>query len=135
MMRFYCTIVFIAVLISLSCKEEKETTLDHSPMLEIMAIHDELMPKMGHIAQLEKKLESFDDPKSIEVAKELNDANEAMMSWMGLVAKDFDTEELLGRKPITEDKTNLINEYTKSVNELKTQMEGAIAHAQKLLEE
>jgi len=51
-----------------------------------MAIHDKVMPEMGKIHSLKKQLKAIEVPQANEIildhVKELNDADEAMMTWM-----------------------------------------------------
>ena len=54
---------------------------------EIMDVHDEVMPKMGKIRDLEKQCRSIaltspDSSELIRQAEFLSNANEAMMIWM-----------------------------------------------------
>ena len=59
-----------------------------------MAVHDEVMPKMGKIRNLEKQcrsvaLTSPDSSELIRQAESLSNANEAMMIWMREFNSDF----------------------------------------------
>ena len=52
---------------------------------EIMVVHDEVMPEMSTIHRIKKRLRKFDDDGNLEVKtmiQRLDDADEAMMSWM-----------------------------------------------------
>ncbi len=79
-----CTILFL----SFSCKQkqdDKETTTESTAQMDkVMAIHDEVMPKMGTIGklvgELKPKVDSTEMGRQYEVAmKDLQDANTAMM--------------------------------------------------------
>lgn len=76
---------------------------------EIMDVHDEVMPKMGKIRNLEKQFRSaaLTSPNATELmsqAEVLASANEAMMNWMRNFNNDFQgldeekKEYLLGQK-------------------------------------
>ena len=76
---------------------------------EIMDVHDEVMPKMGKIRNLEKQFRSaaLTSPDATELMRQaevLASANEAMMNWMRNFNNDFQgldeekKEYLLGQK-------------------------------------
>ena len=76
---------------------------------EIMDVHDEVMPKMGKIRNLEKQFRSaaLTSPNATELMRQadaLASANEAMMNWMLNFNNDFQgldeekKEYLLGQK-------------------------------------
>ena len=61
---------------------------------EIMDVHDEVMPKMGKIRNLEKQFRSaaLTSPDATELMRQaevLASANEAMMNWMRNFNNDF----------------------------------------------
>jgi len=57
-----------------------------------------------------------------------------MMMWMEGLGNDFETEELLMRKELSAEKLEVLETYTKSVSDLKKQMEDAITQAKKVVE-
>ena len=84
----------IALIALLSCnsdKKEEQMLFD-----EVMALHDEVMPKMGTLRSLANELSSKADSLSMDslmdnsnsinemrsLSKSLKDANEGMMEWM-----------------------------------------------------
>ncbi|MEQ9297013.1 MAG: hypothetical protein RIF33_00545 [Cyclobacteriaceae bacterium] len=83
----------IAVVFFTSCGDggqaEREKLRD-----EVMALHDEVMPKMGDLRKTRKSLEALADSLAMDslqaaqaqefraIAKEIGDANESMMAWM-----------------------------------------------------
>jgi hypothetical protein len=74
-----------------SAKSGSETDLLFQ---EIMDAHDEVMPKMGKIRNLEKQFRSaaLTSPDSTELSRQaetLASANEAMMTWMRNFNNDF----------------------------------------------
>ncbi len=119
-------------------KTSNETTEEVTQMEEIVAVHDELMPKMSEISllitQLEERMDSTQaDSIRQVVVMDLKSANEAMMTWMMDFSKDYDSEEVMEGKELTPEKEALLDTYTSSVMELKDKMEGAMERAQALL--
>jgi hypothetical protein len=107
-------------------------------MEEIVAVHDELMPKMSEISllitQLEERMDSTQaDSIRQVVVMDLKSANEAMMTWMMDFSNDYDSEEVMEGKELTPEKEALLDTYTSSVMELKDKMEGAMERAKALL--
>lgn len=87
-------ILFILIM-AISCKHQNHDHSHHSqeaeesrsPLYnEVMAIHDAVMPEMSTIHNLKKKLKAAELPETKEIIlskiKALNEADEAMMSWM-----------------------------------------------------
>lgn len=108
-----------------------------STMEEVMAIHDEVMPKMGELNQLkeslEKKAETMegDDPSKsavIGALGALETADEAMMDWM----RNFEP-------PVQGDESDEVLNYLKiekeKISEVRDQMLESMAKAKSLLEE
>jgi exonuclease VII large subunit len=92
---------------------------------KVMAIHDEVMPKMNDIHKLKKQLEEEikNSPDLVEERKQqiesrikqLNEANENMMQWM----RQFNPEDYKADK---EEYLNYLNEELKSVKKVKEDM-------------
>ncbi len=128
------TLVFI-----LSCKEKKETeTL--TQMKEVMAIHDEVMPKMGTIGklvgELKPKIDSTETGIAYEMAmKDLQAAHKSMMDWMKGFGDRFTSDEILNGAELTEEKQMWLNEEEKKVKALKEQINSSIENAEILLKE
>ncbi len=98
-------------LISVSCdeapKEKKETTEVSSEveayqekfnglMKETVAVHDEVMPKMGEIKSLISKLGEAElaEEKAEELIGNLKDGHDHMMKWMKEFSSTFDRTEV-----------------------------------------
>ncbi|MER3319747.1 MAG: hypothetical protein RIB79_15750 [Allomuricauda sp.] len=129
-----CTVFFL----SFSCKEGKKAPEGSSQMEEVMAIHDEVMPKMGTIGKLvgdlKAKVDTTEMGQKYEVAmKDLQDANTAMMDWMKDFGDRFNHEEILEGKELTEEKQQWLNEEEEKVKEVKEKINGSIARAEALL--
>ncbi|MEM1319480.1 MAG: hypothetical protein AAGG75_04445 [Bacteroidota bacterium] len=62
---------------------------------EVMVVHDEVMPKMGDMTKIKKKLKTLDKNPSIEAAiVKLEDADKAMWDWMHNMKSMSDVKEL-----------------------------------------
>lgn len=104
-----------------------------------MAIHDELMPKMGKIGRLVEELNKIEDSTETgkmyrEAKLDLQEANKAMMDWMKGLGDRFDYEEIMKGKELTEQKRQWLKEEEEKVKVLQEKINGSIARAEKLLE-
>jgi|SRR6056297_1290221 len=129
-----CTVLFL----SFSCKEEKKAPEGPTQMKKVMAIHDEVMPKMGTIGklvgELKPKVDSTETGKQYEVAmKDLQAANTAMMDWMKEFGDRFDHEEILEGKELSAEKQQWLDEEEEKVKVVKEKINGSIARAEALL--
>lgn len=134
------TFLFVLALsiIAFSCKEEKST--DTTQMKKVMAVHDEVMPKMGTIGSMVGELSSKEDSTAIgqkykDARKDLQDAHKSMMDWMKGFGNRFDSDEILNGKELTEQKQKWLDEEEEKVNALKDQINESIEKAQKLLDQ
>lgn len=136
-------ILIIASLVlafAISCKEEKKALPESDQMKTVMAIHDEVMPKMGKIgslvAQLRKKIDSDQGGMTEKKAMEdLQDANKSMMDWMQGFGNRFDSEEILDGKALSEEKKQWLDEEEEKVKIVKEKINTSIANAEALLKE
>tara|TARA_R110002051_G_scaffold281538_2_gene343168 strand:- start:4013 stop:4429 length:417 start_codon:yes stop_codon:yes gene_type:complete len=120
-----------------SCKETPKTEAP-TQMQRVLAVHDEVMPKMGYmgqlIAQLDDKIEETDTPEAyMEAGEDLREANIAMNDWMKNFVDSFDPEETRKGKALTEEKQKLLNEEEKKVEALRDQINTSIENAENLL--
>lgn len=134
--------VVIFLITSTSCKEKKETPEAESPtqMEQVMAVHDEVMPKMNNINSLISKLEAKVDPKAPDpiyrnAVNDLKEANKSMMDWMMEFGNHFNSGEIMNGDPLSEEKKQLLNEDQAKMNEVKKKMNGSIERAEALLKE
>ena len=132
-----CTLLTLVFLFS--CKEKKEAEDTLTQMKEVMAIHDEVMPKMGTIgklvAELKSKVDSTESGIAYEVAmKDLQAAHKSMMDWMKGFGDRFTSDEILNGAELTEEKQIWLNEEEEKVIALKEQINTSIKNAEKLLE-
>lgn len=84
-MRVISIFLTFCCLILSSCDNVENT--EYSLLYdEVMAIHDEVMPKMRDISKAKKSLKKINDESLNEMVQQqitqLEDADEAMMSWM-----------------------------------------------------
>lgn len=134
------TIVFILLTCCtglFSCKEEKKEE-GMTQMQEVMAIHDEVMPKMGEIGRLVGQLKPMvdslgtDSPEG-KAMRNLQDANKAMMDWMQGIGERFDADEIMKGKELTEEKQQWLNEEEEKVKVVKDKINTSIENAKVLL--
>ncbi len=129
-----CTVLFL----SFSCKQEKKVAEGPTQMEKVMAIHDEVMPKMGTIGklvgELKAKVDTTEMGQKYEVAmKDLQDANTAMMDWMKDFGDRFNSDEILNGKELSEEKQQWLDEEEAKVKEVKEKINGSIERAEALL--
>ncbi|MEZ4779665.1 MAG: hypothetical protein R2786_09820 [Flavobacteriaceae bacterium] len=133
--------LFLIVLLAASitaCKEKVTEPAGPTQMEQVIAIHDELMPKMGEVGELIVKLESSMDSTQVDSMKltaiqNLKGANQEMMNWMMDFGNAFDSAEVFDGKELSEEKLKTLTSFQESVNNLKSSMEAAISNAEKLL--
>nr|WP_321415779.1 hypothetical protein [uncultured Allomuricauda sp.] len=138
MRKVFPFLISAVLLLSLSCKQENKTTEEQTQMKEVMAIHDEVMPKMGAIGklvgELKSKVDSTEMGQQYEAAmKDLQQANMAMMDWMKDFGDRFDHEEILNGKELSEEKQQWLDEEEEKVKMVKEKINGSIERAEALL--
>lgn len=133
------TLLIISIILGLvSCKQEKKTPEGPTQMEQVMAIHDEVMPKMGtlakYTAELKAKVDTTEMGRQYEAAmKDLQNANTSMMDWMMGFGDRFDSDEILNGKELTAQKLAWLNEEEEKVKAVKEQINSSIAKAEELL--
>lgn len=127
-MKLLISILFISLAFLTSCGQKTDTAYDKL-YDEVMVIHDEVMPEMGTINKAKKALKKMktDDNAALIDAQiqKLEDADEAMMSWM----HQF-------KKPKNEDpKANIayLKEQKVKIQEVKDIMLSTIAESQNMI--
>ncbi|GGW46703.1 hypothetical protein [Arenibacter certesii] len=128
-------VLTVLTTLSYSCKEAKQDT---SQMKEVLAIHDEVMPKMGTIgnliSELDEEITKSDTAESYTKARQdLKDAHKSMMDWMRNFGDRFDGEEIMKGKTLTEEKQQWLNEEEEKVKVLRDQINSSIKNAEELL--
>ncbi len=138
MKKFLFLSVFVISIAFLACKQEKKAPEGPSQMESVMAIHDEVMPKMGTIGklvgELKEKVDTTEMGQKYEVAmKDLQEANMAMMDWMKDFGDRFNSDEILNGKELTEEKQQWLDEEEEKVKVVKEKINGSIERAKALL--
>ncbi len=140
-MTFKTATLFLSLfLILVSCKPDPKKDKELSQMEEVMAVHDEVMPKMGTIsnliADLKPKVDSTEVGKeNLKAIRDLQGAHKSMMKWMQDFGKRFDYEEIMNGKELNAEKQGWLNEEEIKVNELREKINTSIANAERVLAE
>jgi hypothetical protein len=125
----------------LSCKEGKKVehkTLN-SQMKEVMAIHDEVMPKMSLLGKMVGEMTVKEDSSALGLQYknariDLQAAHKSMMDWMQGFGNRFDSDEILNGKELSGQKQIWLDEEEENVKALRDQINSSIEEAKKLLD-
>lgn len=133
LLAFACLAVITA-----SCKQESKKEETNPKMAEVMAIHDEVMPKMGTIGKLVAELKPMADTSQtdsayIKAVTDLQAAHKSMMDWMKGFGERFDSEEILKGKPLTPEKQKWLEEEEVKVKAMRDQVNQSIKNAEQLI--
>ncbi len=137
-MKYSLILLFLA-LVNLACKTETKTSETSSSQMEqVMAIHDEVMPKMGKlgklVAELKQKVDTTATGREYEAAmRDLQAAHQSMMDWMRGFGERFDSDEILRGKALTAQKQLWLDEEEEKVKLLREQINSSIGKAETLL--
>ncbi len=135
-MRYLTIVLSLLLVFTISCKNDsKEQGLQ---MKEVMAIHDEVMPKMSEIsklvATLKAKADSTENSKAYKDAmKDLQDAHKEMMDWMTGFGNRFNSDEILNGASLNPEKMKWLKEEEKKIKKVKKDIIKSIDNAKKLL--
>ena len=107
-------------------------------MQQVMAVHDEVMPKMNTISklisQVDAKIQAGDSTETyIKASQDLKDANKAMFDWMKGFTDRFDREEIMNGKALSDEKQKFLDEEETKAKALRDQMNTSIKNAEALL--
>lgn len=142
-MKSKILITYISVILFvIACKEQKksaDSSEENSKMEQVMAIHDEVMPKMSTIGKLVSELKPKADSTEMgqqynKAMTDLQEAHKAMMDWMKGFGDRFDSDEILNGKMLTDEKKQWLEEEELKVKALKEQINSSIENAEKILE-
>ncbi len=129
-MRLSALILLVCLTIAQSCGSKGPAEVENLHE-QVMVVHDEVMPKMSDINRAKKKLRKIKDPSLNEdvltLLTDLENADEAMMSWM----HDY-------KKPSGEDleaAKKYLNDQLVKITEVKDVMLSSIANAEKFIAE
>ena len=130
-----------ALSLVLQCEPNTQNKHSNSPspidelLEEVMAVHDKVMPEMGTIHRLRKKLkqrlsDGIEDPALKEkiqaTIKTLDDADEGMMSWMAAFK--------MPKEDSNAAKLNYLKEQQLQIAKVKEDILNAIEMAKSLVE-
>lgn len=120
-------------------QESETTAIDPHSMEGVMAVHDEVMPKMGEISMLidALKVQADKNPDSphANAMRKLQESHKAMMDWMREFGDAFTSDEILKGAALSEEKKERLRLEAERIESVKTLMLESIAKGQKLLEE
>lgn len=138
-MRFIMPLLAFLLISTLSCKDEAKKKEVNLQMKEVMAIHDEVMPKMSElsnlVATLKSKADSTANGKEYKDAMEdLQDAHKEMMDWMKEFGDRFNYDEILNGASLSSEKKKWLKEEKKKIKKVKKDILKSIEKAKKLLE-
>lgn len=140
MKKFLSLIAVVFLISNISCKDEKKVdeNASENQMAKVMAIHDEVMPKMSVMGKMVGELSSKEDSTELglqykNARKGLQDAHKAMMDWMQGFGNRFDSDEILNGKALTPQKQSWLDEEEVKIKALREQINTSIANAEKLL--
>ncbi|MBD0777003.1 hypothetical protein HPE56_04280 [Maribacter sp. ANRC-HE7] len=140
MKKFLSLIAVVFLISNISCKDEKKVdeNASENQMAKVMAIHDEVMPKMSVMGKMVGELSSKEDSTELglqykNARKGLQDAHKAMMDWMQGFGNRFDSDEILNGKALTAQKQSWLDEEEAKIKALREQINTSIANAEKLL--
>ncbi len=142
----FCFLVFTLAFVS--CKDDnkqkegsQQEQVDDSSaqMKEVMAIHDEVMPKMSELNAMIVKLEAEVDSttargqEAATIVFELQDAYKSMMTWMKDFSQGFTTEEIMDGSELNEEKKQLLNQEEEKVRIVRDKINGSLEKAKSFL--
>ncbi|WP_372973649.1 hypothetical protein [Muriicola sp.] len=133
-------ILILSFFLIFSCKTENKKPDQPTKMQEVIAIHDEVMPKMSDISKLVAELKPMADSteagmKYMTAMKDLQAAHRSMMDWMQGFGSRFDSDEILNGKELSEEKRTWLLEEEQKVIQLREDINGSIERAETLLRE
>lgn len=135
--KFFLFILFLTFISA--CKDSPQKSDTPSQMKEVMAIHDEVMPKMGDIsklvATLKSKVDTTESGKEYEKAMiDLQNAHKEMMDWMRSFGDRFNSDEILNDAALSPEKLKWLEEEEQKIKKVKEDINSSIENAEKLLE-
>jgi len=137
-MKKIVALLIVLLVFTMSCKNEKKETKETTRMERVIAVHDEMMPKMGTLGSLINKLKPKIDSSAVgkqykAAENDLEDAYNYMMDWMKGFGDRFDSDEIMKGKALSKEKEALLIEEEKKVNIMRDKINQSIANAEALL--
>ncbi|MEX0274523.1 MAG: hypothetical protein AB3N16_09100 [Flavobacteriaceae bacterium] len=138
-MRTFILALGIVSILSFGCKDDKKNSAPNK-MKTVMAVHDEVMPRMGEIGKLVAELKAKEDSTEVGMRytaarKELQEAHKGMMDWMQNFGNRFTPDEILNDAALTDEKTKWLDEEEINVQKVADDINTSIANAKRLLEQ
>ncbi len=129
----------IATAIACNTRTSKEAETYNKLFDEVITVHDEIMPAMGKLNSLSKKLkQEAGSTGSSGILDSLQMSHKAMMDWMKDFSEKFPYGEFNPKDKTTEEitaKINILEEEKNEVYELRELISQSIEKAEKLLSE
>ena len=129
------SLFFLSLLLFFSCQENPKDSQQYAQMSRILAIHDEVMPKMSTIAKLSSELKPLikEDSLAKEKFDNLVHAHEEMMNWMQAFGTKFNSDEIMNGAELIEEKREILAQEKIAITEVKEAMLYAISDAENYL--
>ena len=138
-MKSAIPLFLIVLLMFASCGEQKKSPKD-ALYDKVMAVHDEIMPKMGAIMKYKKQLndkidtliEEGADANADKIAEltqaiaDLDNSHEEMMNWMREFDNDFEGM-------VNEEVMEYLNNQKKKIENVGKVANSALSNAEKIL--
>jgi predicted transcriptional regulator len=138
-MRLIIPAFLIVVLLFASCGEQKKSAKDLLKE-KVMAVHDEIMPKMGDIMKYKKELNAKinelaqagieENAYEIEMLKkavtDLDNSHDEMMGWMHQYNNDFEGM-------VEKEVMDYLNDQMKKIEDVAKTTNAALKSAEELL--
>lgn len=135
------TISILAIALLSACQSgNQDEAMEEKTKAEIMAVHDEVMPRMSEMQRLKKKLQTLAASEMVadsaavqaifETTRFLEDADEGMMSWMS----EFKQPASMRNTKSHEEIMAYLEDQKGEIEKVKKDMEGSIEKATLLLQ-
>lgn len=131
-MKYLSISIVLLLTMLISCGPKHDNPEVKKLYDEVIAIHDEVMPKISDISKLRRKVRKLDNqnPSSLAIIKQLEDADDGMMNWMS----DFQVYKTYADSS-KESKMRYLEIEKKKIQEVSDQMYSSIKTAKEFLNE
>jgi hypothetical protein len=137
---FFSVFLIVSSVLIVSCSEKQKEAKDEL-YDKVMAVHDEIMPKMGDIMkfkkQLQEKIDALSEAEEIDSVKiseleqaiaDLDNSHDEMMGWMRQFDNDFEGM-------VNEDIMKYLNDQMGKIKKVGEVTNAALKQAEEMLEE
>jgi len=137
---FFSVFLIVSSILIVSCSEKQKEAKDEL-YDKVMAVHDEIMPKMGDIMkfkkQLQEKIDALSAAEEVNSAKiseleqaiaDLDNSHDEMMGWMRQFDNDFEGM-------VNEDIMKYLNDQMGKIKKVGEVTNAALKQAEEMLEE